>query len=85
LFFLWLSVAFGSGIIRFIWRSILCAGTAIAIMTAISLVERGMEKELEAVRLDMHRQRGVAYSPPAPESVEWLNGLIKLVWGLLDP
>jgi hypothetical protein len=33
----------------------------------------------------MHRQRGEIYSPPTPESVEWLNNLIKLFWGLVDP
>jgi Ca2+-dependent lipid-binding protein len=33
----------------------------------------------------MHRQRGEIFSPPTPESVEWLNGLIKLIWGLINP
>jgi len=37
------------------------------------------------MRYDMHRQRGEVYSPPTPESVEWLNNLIKLFWGLVDP
>ena len=37
------------------------------------------------IRYDMHRQRGEIYSPPTPESVEWLNNLIKLFWGLVDP
>lgn len=54
-------------------------------MTALSLVERSLEKDVEKVRQDMGRQRGEAFSPPVPESVEWLNGLIKLVWGLVDP
>jgi Ca2+-dependent lipid-binding protein len=54
-------------------------------MTGISLVERGMEKEIERIRQDMGRQRGESFSPPFPESVEWLNGLVKLVWGLIDP
>lgn len=54
-------------------------------MTAVSLVGRSLEKDVEKVRQDMGRQRGEAFSPPVPESVEWLNGLIKLVWGLLDP
>lgn len=85
LFLVWVSVAFGSGFGKFIWRSFLCSAIGFALMTGISLVERGMEKEVEAIRQDLGRQRGQAYSPPLPESVEWLNGLIKLVWGLVDP
>lgn len=81
----WLSVAFGSGLYKFIWRSIVCSVVGFALMTGISVVERGIEKEVERVRQDMHRQRGQAFSPPLPESVEWLNGLIKLIWGLIDP
>ncbi|WVQ82868.1 hypothetical protein IAT38_005004 [Cryptococcus sp. DSM 104549] len=85
LFLIWLSVAFGSGLGKFIWRSILCSTIGFVLMTGISLVERGLEKEVERVRQDMSRQRGESFSPPVPESVEWLNGLIKLVWGLVDP
>jgi Ca2+-dependent lipid-binding protein len=85
LFVVWLSVAFGSGFGRFVWRSILCSMVGLALMTGISLVEGGFQKEVERVRQDMNRQRGEAFSPPMPESVEWLNGLIKLVWGLVDP
>jgi Ca2+-dependent lipid-binding protein len=82
---IWMSVAFGSGVFQFLWRSILISTLGFVIMTAASLTERGIEKEMERVRQDLGRQRGEAYSPPMPESVEWLNGLIKLVWGLLDP
>jgi Ca2+-dependent lipid-binding protein len=85
LFFVWLSVAWGAGIYKLVWRTILCSTIGFALMTGISLVERGLEKEVERVRQDLGRQRGQAYSPPLPESVEWLNGLIKLVWGLVDP
>ena len=81
----WLSVAFGSGIWKFVWRSIICSVVGFALMTGISIVERGIEKEVERVRQDLGRQRGEAFSPPTPESVEWLNGLIKLIWGLIDP
>jgi Ca2+-dependent lipid-binding protein len=44
-----------------------------------------VEKEYERIRMAMHRERGENFSPPSPESVEWLNGLIKLVWGLINP
>ncbi|OXC65474.1 hypothetical protein AYX13_05483 [Cryptococcus neoformans] len=84
-FFIWLTVSFGSGLLAFVYRSILCSVSAFILMTAMSLVERSLEKDVEKVRQDMGRQRGEAFSPPVPESVEWLNGLIKLVWGLLDP
>ncbi|WWD06363.1 hypothetical protein V865_004453 [Kwoniella europaea PYCC6329] len=85
MFVIWLSVSFGSGFFKLIWRTILCGTVGFVLMTLISLVERGLDKEIERVRQDMGRQRGEAFSPPIPESVEWLNGLIKLVWGLIDP
>ncbi|OCF60178.1 C2 domain-containing protein [Kwoniella mangroviensis CBS 10435] len=85
MFVIWLSVSFGSGFFKLIWRSILCGTVGFVLMTLISLVERGLDKEIERVRQDMGRQRGEAFSPPLPESVEWLNGLIKLIWGLIDP
>lgn len=84
-FFIWLTVSFGSGLVAFVYRSTLCSVTAFILMTALSLVERSLEKDVEKVRQDMGRQRGEAFSPPVPESVEWLNGLIKLIWGLVDP
>ena len=33
----------------------------------------------------MGRARGEEWSPPTPESVEWLNALVKVVWGLVNP
>ena len=53
----------------FAWRSTLCTIMAFGLMTAVSLVERGIEKEIERVRQDLSRQRGEAFSPPMPESV----------------
>ncbi|RXK42692.1 C2 domain-containing protein [Tremella mesenterica] len=85
MFIVWLTVAWGNGVGSFIWRSIICSTIGFVLMTAGSLIERGLEKEMEAVRQDMGRARGEAFSPPLPESVEWLNGLIKLVWGVIDP
>ena len=82
---IWLTVAFGSGVAAFVWRSIVCSTVGFVLMTVASVMERGLEKEMEAVRQDMGRARGEAFSPPFPESVEWLNGLVKLVWGVIDP
>lgn len=46
---------------------------------------RKIEKELERVRMAMHVHRGEEFSPPTPESVEWMNALLKVVWGLVNP
>lgn len=35
--------------------------------------------------MDLHRVRGEKFSPPTAESVEWLNALLKTVWGLINP
>ncbi len=46
---------------------------------------RKIEKEVERVRWDAERRRADEFIPPTPESVEWLNALLKLVWGLINP
>lgn len=51
LFIVWLSVAFGSGIVKFMWRSTLCALIGAGLMTGMSLVSRGLEKEVERASL----------------------------------
>jgi Ca2+-dependent lipid-binding protein len=85
IFTLWFFTAFGSGIAIFFWRTCLCVTLGYGLIALAGLVERNLEKEIDAVRLDLSRARGQAFSPPYPESTEWLNGLIKLVWGLIDP
>ena len=40
---------------------------------------------MERVRWETEKRRGEEFSPPTPESVEWLNALLKLVWGLINP
>lgn len=73
-------------------------------LTLVSLVQRGIEKEVERIRHDMARQRGEEFAHPTPgatglklstrtklrphdfpESVEWVNAFLKVVWGLVDP
>lgn len=81
----WLFTAFGHGFWRFARVSFICGTAAAILVTLVSLISRNLEEEMDAVRLDMHRQRGEIYSPPTPESVEWLNNMIKLMWGLVDP
>ena len=33
----------------------------------------------------MHRKRGLNHVPPVPESAEWMNALLTVVWPLIDP
>lgn len=36
-------------------------------------------------RAEMHRKRGLSHTPPVPESAEWLNAMMAVVWPLIDP
>lgn len=81
----WAFTAFGRGFFAFSFRTSLIGGVAFAAFSMVSITRRNMEKELERVRMDLHRTRGEKFSPPTPESVEWLNALLKTVWGLINP
>lgn len=82
---LWFFFAFGHGLWHFAWRSALIGGLAFVGATVASIAERKLEREVERIRFDMHRQRGETYAPPTPESVEWLNAFTKVIWGLVNP
>ncbi|KAF8748701.1 Protein kinase C conserved region 2 (CalB) [Rhizoctonia solani] len=82
---IWFFNAFGRGFFGFMFRSTLIGASTFGLATLASLSQRSLEKEIERVRLDMHRQRGEKFSPPTPESVEWLNAFIKTIWGLINP
>ncbi|KAG9019015.1 hypothetical protein FRB90_007187 [Tulasnella sp. 427] len=82
---LWFFTAFGHGWKHFFWTSFYISTFAGAATTLASLAQRGVEKEVERVRANMHRERGQKYSPPTPESVEWLNAFLQTVWGLINP
>jgi hypothetical protein len=91
---MWLCFAFpvGRWWLPFSWpwfswmfRSILIGGTGAAAVTGVSLVQRQLDKEIERVRADMHRERGERFAPPTPESVEWLNAFTRTIWGLVNP
>ncbi|KAG8954346.1 hypothetical protein FRC03_011485 [Tulasnella sp. 419] len=84
-FIVWIFTAFGSGWWRFFFRSTLIGAVGFGLTTMASIAQRNVEKEVERVRMDMHRQRGETFSPPTPESVEWLNAFIKTLWGLVNP
>ncbi|QRV98489.1 C2 domain-containing protein [Ceratobasidium sp. AG-Ba] len=82
---IWFFTAFGGGFLRFLFRSSLIGALGFSCITLASIIQRSLEKEVERVRLDMHRQRGEKFSPPTPESVEWLNAFTKTIWGLVNP
>ncbi|KAK7462733.1 hypothetical protein VKT23_007320 [Stygiomarasmius scandens] len=66
-------------------RCAMIGGLGYGAVTAVSIVQRKLEKEFDRVRLEMHRQRGEKFSPPTPESTEWLNAFVKTIWGLINP
>ena len=82
---IWFFTAFGAGWSRFFLRSTVIAGTGIAGWSALNIALRKLEKDLEDVRMHMHRARGATFSPPMPESVEWLNAAIGTIWKQIDP
>ncbi|PBK93314.1 hypothetical protein ARMGADRAFT_1013004 [Armillaria gallica] len=61
------------------------AAIGFASVCAVSIVQRKLEKEVERVRVEMHRVRGEKYAPPTPESAEWLNAFVRTIWGLINP
>jgi hypothetical protein len=81
----WYFIAFGHGVVGFALRSSIVGSIAAVSWIGAENAIRKVEKEYERVRMDLHRQRGEALSPPTPESVEWMNALLKLVWGLVNP
>ncbi|KAG8897581.1 hypothetical protein FRC01_011279, partial [Tulasnella sp. 417] len=82
---LWFFTAFGHGWKLFFWNSFYISAFACVATTLASLAQRSVEKEVERVRANMHRERGQKFSPPTPESVEWLNAFLQTVWGLINP
>lgn len=84
LLIVWYFVAFGAGVSSFFVRTFLIASLGLAVASANHIAKRKIEKGLEAIRLEMHKQRGEEFSPPTPESVEWINALLQVVWKLVS-
>ncbi|KAK7679647.1 hypothetical protein QCA50_017359 [Cerrena zonata] len=84
---LWYGVVWKNGLGWWSWfvRSAILVFTASAAWVGSENAGRKIEKELERVRMAMHTQRAEQLSPPTPESVEWMNALLKVVWGLVNP
>ena len=66
-------------------RSSIFGGIAVVAWITAENAGRKVEKEMERVRWETEKRRGEEFSPPTPESVEWLNALLKLIWGLINP
>ena len=60
----WWFVAFGSGYVRFFWRTGLLAAFGVVLWMAAGVAARNVEHELERVRMQMHKQRADQFSPP---------------------
>ncbi|PWY97616.1 hypothetical protein BCV70DRAFT_208454 [Testicularia cyperi] len=82
---IWFFIAFGSGWWKFFLRTGVMLGVGFCGWTGLHLQARKIEKEHEAIRTEMHKQRGQKLSPPMPESVEWLNAAIACIWKQINP
>ncbi|WFD31648.1 hypothetical protein MSPP1_002687 [Malassezia sp. CBS 17886] len=81
----WLLSAFGRGWGAFFMRTVVLGGMGILGWSSIGLAQQRAVKHLDEARAHMHEARGKQYSPPMPESAEWLNAAIAVVWKQLDP
>lgn len=81
----WFFTAFGAGWLRFFFRTAILGGIGFAGWSGLTVASRSLEKDLEDIRMHMHTQRGKEYSPPLPESVEWLNAAIAVIWKQINP
>lgn len=90
-FFTWYILALdtitGRGIrpLEFVSRSSFMGIMAAFFLLSIAVVRRHMLKEIESHRNALFTARAKKYSPPMPESVEWINASIRAVWQQIDP
>lgn len=82
---IWIFTAFGHGFLAFFWRSTIIGTVAFVALVKVGVTANQLEKEIERVRFEMHRQRAAEFSPPTPESTEWLNAFIATFMKLLPP
>jgi Ca2+-dependent lipid-binding protein len=60
--------------------------TAIAVSGFVWFWMKRIKDEAEKIRWESERQRGVtAQLNLIPESVEWMNTLLRIIWGLVNP
>lgn len=82
---IWFFFAFGNGWWKFLVRTSILVGVGFCGWTGLHLQSRKIEKEHDAIRAEMHKQRGEKLTPPMPESVEWLNAAIACIWKQINP
>lgn len=68
-----------------IFRTLIIGAIAFASVITLGFLKRGLEREIDHVRMDMYQERGQKFTPPIPESVEWMNMFIRTIWGLINP
>lgn len=81
----WGVATVGHGWFAFMSRTLLLGLTALAGFLGLGLIKNKLLLEFERIRASMHRQRGERFSPPYPESVEWLNAAVAALWKQMNP
>lgn len=81
----WLFSAFGRGWLSFFIRTLVIGGAGVSVAMLVELAYKKIEKQFEEVRAGMQKQRGQNFSPPTPESVEWLNAAVACIWKQMNP
>lgn len=82
---LWVLTAFRAGWFAFFVRTGYVGALGIAVFLAMGLLHRRLSNDIDRIKVDMHRKRAQQYSPPTPESTEWLNAIIRVAWALVNP
>ena len=81
----WGIATIGHGWGAFATRTFWLGLAGIAGFMGLGTLRNVIMHQMERMRMAMHRQRGEKYSPPYPESVEWMNAIIACVWRQLNP
>lgn len=81
----WGIATIGHGWGAFATRTFWLGLAGIAGFMGLGTLRNVIMHQMERMRVAMHRQRGEKYSPPYPESVEWMNAIIACVWRQLNP
>ncbi|WFD23840.1 hypothetical protein MEQU1_002534 [Malassezia equina] len=81
----WGVATVGHGWFAFMTRTLLLGLAALAGFLGLGLIKNKLLLEFERIRASMHRQRGERFSPPYPESVEWLNAAVAALWKQMNP
>lgn len=81
----WGVATVGHGWLAFFTRTFFLGLAALAGFSGLGLIKNKLLLEFDRIRATMHRQRGEQFSPPYPESVEWLNAAVAALWKQLNP